>query len=339
MVALSTVKHSNALIPTTLPAHPTAVFIGGTKGIGAYSLLTFARYTAPLSPHIYVIARTPSPAITEAQSLLSANGGTGKVTFLACDAGLLSEVDRTCAELLEREERINVLFMTQGTLDMQTQTWEGLPLMVALIYHSRLRFAQRLLPAVRRAQGVKRIVNVHTGAKEGVIDETDWYLQKVKGVPNLSRLRGHGSGMLTLGMEMVTKDAPEVGVVHAFPGFVVTDVGKTMKGVAGWVMWGFGLLMKPFARFVAVSGEECGERGAFLATSSRFDGSEAVGVVVEGVEKARGTDGRVGSGCYTVDEYCENGNTDEAMAKMRKEGVQERLWKFTQEEWKRVLKS
>ena len=332
MPSLSTIKESNALIPNTLPPNPVALFVGGTKGIGAHSLLAFARHAASLNPRIYVIARSTSPAVAQAQALLSSGGS---ITFLPCDASLIKDADRMCAEIRKKEPAINLLFMSQGTLDMQSTTKEGLPLMAGLVYYSRIRFAQNLMPALRAAKGWRRVVNVLAGTKEGPVDKDDWHLKK--GGFNPIKMRGQGASMLTMASEVLAKEAHgEVGFIHSFPGYVVSDVGKTMKGWVGVIMRFMTMLLSPFRSYFAIPGDECGERHIFLATSSSFAG-DGSGVELKSVKPSRETD--AGSGNFAVDEHCETGNNDDILRTIRDDGSLDKMWKDMKLETEKALSS
>ena len=94
---------------------------------------------------------------------------------------------------------------------------------------------------------------------------------------------------------------------------------------------------------VNMDNQECGERHLFLATSARYPAgaSEATasGVPLAGaVTVARGTDGNNGSGVYTVDQYGESAGpqVEELLAKFREQGLVEKVWEHTEEEFKRI---
>jgi NAD(P)-dependent dehydrogenase (short-subunit alcohol dehydrogenase family) len=53
--------------------------------------------------------------ISECKSL----NAEGKVEFLKADVGELREVDRVCEEIKKREEKVNLLVMTQGNLNLR----------------------------------------------------------------------------------------------------------------------------------------------------------------------------------------------------------------------------
>ena len=90
---------------------------------------------------------------------------------------------------------------------------------------------------------------------------------------------------------------------------------------------------------------ECGERHLFLATSARFqprnfDGDGGV-PVSEGVEVARGTNGEVGSGVYSVgwDGTSASGTVEELLAGYRDKGMVEDIWRHAESEFDRITRS
>jgi len=60
--------------------------------------------------------------------------------------------------------------------------------------------------------------------------------------------------------------------------------------------------------------------------------------LAEGEKVATGTDGKVGSGVYSVDPNGESYGlkTEEAMATLRKNGAVEKVWADLETEWKRI---
>jgi hypothetical protein len=89
-------------------------------------------------------------------------------------------------------------------------------------------------------------------------------------------------------------------------------------------------IIQPFIRYTPQ--EECGERHAFLATSAKYanpstDKSESGVPLAPGVEFARGTNGEIGSGMYSIDPYGESTGpkVEEILAKLRSDGVVEKI--------------
>lgn len=119
MVSLSVVQQSNALIKTgrAIPRGIVGVFVGATSGIGRACLVQFAQLTA--SPRIYFVGRSQQAANEILQNLRQTNP-EGKYTFIRADVSLLRNVDKVCEQIRAEEESVNVLFLSQGTLDVTT---------------------------------------------------------------------------------------------------------------------------------------------------------------------------------------------------------------------------
>lgn len=172
-----------------------------------------------------------------------------------------------------------------------------------------------------------------SGTKEGNVDTS-----------NFGQLsRGHLTSMMTLSLEMLAKKAPEVSFIHNFPGFVRTNL---IRGGEGPLIWVMGLVSRVVMPFVAISNEECGERHTFFATSARYppgsNGDANSGVPLEGdITVSRGTDGKVGSGVYSInaDGECADEKKEAILAKLRKDGVQDAVWKHVQDEFSRITES
>lgn len=88
---------------------------------------------------------------------------------------------------------------------------------------------------------------------------------------------------------------------------------------------------------------EVGERHTFYCTSSKFPPREAPiearGVALPtGVSVAKGVDDQLVSGVYSVDGQSESADARvmELLAGYRRDGSAEKLWAYTEAEWKRV---
>lgn len=120
MVLLSEVTAANEGIADTLPNGLTAVFVGGTSGVGEYTLKAFAR-SVP-KPRVYIVGRSQDAAdriITECQKLRA----DGCYEFLKADVGLLSGVDQVCRQIKSKETAINLLFQSQGSMAFDKSMW------------------------------------------------------------------------------------------------------------------------------------------------------------------------------------------------------------------------
>ena len=148
---------------------------------------------------------------------------------------------------------------------------------------------------------------------------------------------------MTLGLESVAKTAPEVSFVHDDPGGVKTKLFDRVEGIMGVLMRAFIFV---FGYWMYVPVEECGERQLYLATSARYppaksgrDGGSGL-PLGDGVDVARGTDGEVGSGVYSVewDGTSASSKVQKVLAGYRDEGIVEKIREHTESEFDRVIK-
>ncbi|KAI1853012.1 hypothetical protein JX265_012768 [Neoarthrinium moseri] len=330
MVSLAQIRASNAKLATTLPPGLVAVFAGATSGIGEASLKQFAENTC--RPRIYFLGRSEESGTRIRAELQRLNAG-GEYHYISVDISLLRSVDDVCREIKEKESVINLLFLS-------TDTDEGLNYPVAVSYYARFRLLVNLLPLLQNATDLRRVVTVFTATKEGNIDTNDF---QARHIPMMAQ-RGHLSSLTTLSLEAVAKSAPTVSFVHCFPGFVKTNYGRDVPGVGAaifrGVLWVLFLFMGPF--LVTPLGE-VGERQLFLATSARFPGRGESGTVLgiplsKDVAVARGTDGKSGSGVYSIDSDAESAppKVEQRLENLRKDGIAQKVWAQVQEQFVRI---
>lgn len=335
MVRLNLIQASNASISSiTFPL--VAVFVGATSGIGEATLKQFARYA--VKPRVYFVGRSQEAAdriIVECK-IVNKNG---EYNFIKADTSLIKEVDAVCQEIQEKEDEINLLFLSVGALKFGMKTEEGLHYPIALAYHGRTRFTLNLLPQLENAKGLRRVVSVFTGTKEGPIDFRD--IQGFKTTP--MKGRGHASSMVTLSMEAIASKAPTVSFIHDFPGFVKTNIARDVTGPIKVLLKGVQIILGPF-RYIPI--QESGERHLFLSTSAMYPPAicteeEKDGLVVpliEGLIVARGSNGKEASGVYSIDEKCESGgvHVETLLNRLRIEWAIEKVMKHTSETFKQI---
>ena len=116
MVALTAVKASNALIRSSLPPSPTALFVGSTAGIGLAIKRAFAANFK--SPTIYFISRSKSNGQKYTEELKKING-EGRYEYILGDFTLLHEAERVSQTVLERvgDTGLDYVCMSPGYLD------------------------------------------------------------------------------------------------------------------------------------------------------------------------------------------------------------------------------
>ncbi|KAL0569102.1 hypothetical protein V5O48_012878 [Marasmius crinis-equi] len=336
MVNLDHIHSSNASISTSLAPGLIAVFVGGTSGIGEYTLKAFAKHAR--NPKIYFVGRSEEAATRVVEECNKLN--EGEYVFIKSDVSLIRNVDKVCEEIKKKEKRVDLLFQSQGMLDIKKQTEEGLLAAYALAYASRFRFTQNLLPLLRESASLKRVITVFAGTKEGAIDESDW---ACRNKATMWAAAAHMTSMLTLSLEILAKEAPDISFIHSYPGYVQSQIARdlTQEEFKTIIMDG----AQARGPVPVVSPEDCGEIHAYLSTSMKYPSSQhdaSKGVAVEeGVKVARGTDGKVGSGVYTVDQEgeCGPGEVEALLADLRKTGVVDRLKKHTEEVFEGIVKS
>ncbi|KAI1163231.1 hypothetical protein F5B18DRAFT_621125 [Nemania serpens] len=334
MVSLEAIRESNARIATSLPSKLVAVFVGATGGIGEATLRNFAQRTH--QPRIYFLGRREAEG-NRIQAELQKTNPEGEYHYLKYDVSLLKNVDEACRHIQGRESAINLLFLTSGTLISGTYTDEGLPYHPALVYYCRTRFVVNLLPQLRRASGLRRVVTVAAGGKEGKIIMDDLQASRI----GVLSFRGHAASMITLAFHTLAKQAPEVSFLHVYPGFVKTGLMRELKGISAAITW---VLFKPAMAYLHTPIEETGERQAYFATSARFppgggEQRDADGVALgQGVAVAVGVDGKSGGGVYSID-YEAEGTTQRVQELIKgyiEDDTQNKVWKSTEEEYMRI---
>jgi len=152
---------------------------------------------------------------------------------------------------------------------------------------------------------------------------------------------GHASSLTTVALEALGKKAPDVSFVHGFPGAVATNYARKGQGAMAYTIRQVFKVMMLFMPIIPH--EECGERFEFIMTSGKYptkmpgDGTSGL-ALVKGEEVAKGTDGKVGSGVYSVDQDGESygSKTEEMMATLRNDGALEKVWEDLETEWKRI---
>ncbi|KAM0272093.1 hypothetical protein ACHAPA_002389 [Fusarium lateritium] len=334
MVLLFNVQQTNASAASKLPPGLVAVFAGATAGIGETALKAFAKHT--VRPKIYYIGRSQEAGDRLQKELAEVNSG-GSYVFIKKDMSLLKNVDEVCRDIKSKETVLNVLFLSQGTLKMGVDTTEGLPLITGLTIYSRARLTVNLLPLLKKAPSLRRVITVMAGTKEGKLFADDIAGRNIP-FTSIHHSRGHMCSALTLSLEALARQAPEVSFIHNFPGSVDTDLirsgdGAMMQAMKYW----FKISMTVRRQWLPK--EECGERHAWLCLSGRYPNKQGqVGNGVEDVEVAVGVDGKNGSGVYSVDWDGESASSEvvELLEGYRQEGTVDKVWKDLEGEFVRI---
>ncbi|KAK4095839.1 hypothetical protein N658DRAFT_502253 [Parathielavia hyrcaniae] len=192
-----------------------------------------------------------------------------------------------------------------------------------------------LLPLLRNAAGLRRVVTMLAGTKEGVVHTDDLQMRQ-SSLLSLAG-RGHLVSMTTLALKAVARTAPTVSFVHTFPGAVRTNLGSDVEGLSGAVFRSiFRILFFVVGPFVVTPFDEAGERHVFFATSARF--REGGVPLPKDMAVARGTHG---SGVYSIDNHAESAppRVEQLFAKLREDGTAKKVWSDVEEQFVRVTGS
>jgi hypothetical protein len=173
------------------------------------------------------------------------------------------------------------------------------------------------------------------------VDVSNLALRDIPITQAFAKLKPQIASMITLSMEALAAQAPTVSFVHDFPGTVYTRLHKNAVGAMGMVFYiVFEVVHFFFGRWIFVPLEECAERQLHAATSATYKPREghALGVTVDNVEVARGSDGVAGSGMYTIDWDGEKRTEQSliALKELRSKGVGEIVWKHMSGEFERI---
>lgn len=113
MVAIKTVRESNAALKATASPGFVAVFAGGTNGIG---LSTFKELIKNLTASkIYVVGRSKTRFTDQLAELGSLNPGAS-IEFVEAELSLLKDVDSVCDVVKSKERKLDLLYMSPGYL-------------------------------------------------------------------------------------------------------------------------------------------------------------------------------------------------------------------------------
>lgn len=340
MVHLSTIKKTLADLKSTAPANLTAVVVGGSSGIGKGFLYKLAEYTP--SPKIYIVGRNESTIntiIDELQKTVNANGTY--IPIIISDLTLVKQVSRATSEILAQEtSHIDILFLSQGflTLNGRTESPEGLDKITSIRYYGRIRFILDLLPLLERSPNKfpkPRVISVYNAGSEGKIIPSDLGLREPENSGALAAMVA-ATTYMTLSFERLARDHPKVAFIHSHPGIVRSNIFNAEHFPSAF-SWFMNKVIGPTVfRVLAMSPEESGERHLWEAVDGRFVPAEDGGKAGEGVAVAVGSDGKKGSGAYTLNGKCETMSNRAVLKQYREDGIDDLIWEHTIEELERI---
>ena len=130
MVNIETIEKSNAQLGGFFGTfQPVVLFVGATNGIGRNAVKFFTKSTRGSKPRVYFVGRSRERG-DRLKSELSAINPDGHYEFISADVGEMSSVDNICRNITQKEQYLNLLFMSQGTAQHKagnsmdrTNTW------------------------------------------------------------------------------------------------------------------------------------------------------------------------------------------------------------------------
>ncbi|KAI5462034.1 hypothetical protein BGZ63DRAFT_354472 [Mariannaea sp. PMI_226] len=332
MVSLDIVRAANAQLPSMLPNHLVALFVGATSGIGLSTLQQFVRATDDKQPTIYVVGRNAKAALPIIADLRQSNP-SAKISFIEQDISLVRNVTKVVDEIKRYETKLDFLFLSSGFIPFEgrRETSEGLEPSMTTRYYSRARTIQLLIPLLNQSLN-PHVVNILAGGQEGPLVEDDLDLAQ-PGNFSFVRSSVHSATMLTLTLERFASENPKISFVHAFPGLTSTPtLTRGSSGLVGIIMrW---IVSPVLNALFAYSVDDVGAKALFYATNARYSVTETAALCTplpDGISKAKPTV----RGVYLVGEKGDPADNEEVLQDLRTQ-VGDKVWKHTSEIFDRV---
>lgn len=316
MVTHEAVQASNAFLRSVEKTF-TAVFVGGTSGIGRATIRALAATGA--RSRIYLIGRKSSQEpMTAFIRELRVFNPRAEVIWTEAEVSLLAEATRVCKDIAKKESRVDLLFMSAGYAPFgeRKETSEGIEVTQSLEFYSRVVFIQLLLPLLSKSM-IGRVVSVLAGGLESPTIPLEDLDLKEPGNFSGFKAQGHYAAMGTLTLEAISAAHPDVTFVHSFPGWVKTGNhrrGADPGSILARIVWP---ISEPLIRFMSMSVEESGDRHLFVSTSAMYGGRGTTWGSEKGV-----SEGKHGNGVFLVNQKCECVLNDETMLGLRRDAAE-----------------
>ncbi|KAG8913218.1 hypothetical protein FRC00_002838 [Tulasnella sp. 408] len=279
MPSLAAVRESNSSFSPEY--RPTALFVGGTSGVGEATARALAKAVKGRA-HIILCGRNRS----RAEAIIAELPQTpeSKYEFIQCDVSLIKNVAKAAQEVKAKiNGKLNYLVTCQGLMTIKgyNPTSEGIDYKLSLHFYSRwkasvhqswslrllsnhegFQFADELIPCLERAAGEgeeARFMSILHPTRGGPLDTDDLGLKKEF---TLRRAAQQSVTCNDLFVEEYAKLHPNVSFIHAFPGFTRTSAGRDLP-------W-YTLPIKPLTYLLARSPDISGQYLCFALVNPSY---------------------------------------------------------------------
>jgi hypothetical protein len=190
-----------------------------------------------------------------------------------------------------------------------------------------MRMTLKLLPLLLKSSLPAKVVSVYAAGLEAKLFPEDLSLRDLKHY-SYSQARSHMIYMHTLFMEtLAEQNRGKLSLIHIFPGLVLGP-GFQNPELPAWFRTLFNWVLIPlFGRLLTVKPEDCGDRMLSLASSCYPPRPNDKSKSQEGV--AIGTDGKAGSGAYSLSYNGENNLNAKVYEKFNKDKTRKAVWEHT----------
>lgn len=114
MVDIKDVRISNAAFAASRTSL-VAVFVGATSGIGLQTLQQVARTS--FKPTVYILGRSRNSAAPLLRQLKASNPDA-TLNFIETEISLIKNVDKATDEILAKESKVDLLFLSPGGISL-----------------------------------------------------------------------------------------------------------------------------------------------------------------------------------------------------------------------------
>ncbi|KAK0193670.1 NAD(P)-binding protein [Armillaria mellea] len=220
-MSIASIRASNASIFSSLTP-PTAVFFGGTAGIGRAMAQSLAFHTQG-NANIIIVGRNAKAAREIIDSFPRPSSSVKSIReFVSCDASLMSNVASATEEVKKHlgEQKVDFIVLTTGYLTTagRDETNEGMDKKMAVAYYAKWKFVKDLI-GLLQDEGSK-VVSVMAPGYGGSIDVDDLDMKKSYSAAKVGlRMPTY----LDLMSEAFAQRYPRHSFIHAHPGAVRTN--------------------------------------------------------------------------------------------------------------------